>query len=332
MIIKGGDALLVEVVARLAGSLAVAGIDDGAARHGAEDVKQFGKLVGGLAHHITEVGSRETHLIHLESLHRLAPCGRGTRHNGARFGPSQVGTNIAHHLGRGRSGQRQHGHAWQQLAYLRYLQIGRAEVVAPLRDAVGLVHGQEADLHLAQLHLEYLGGQTLGRNVKEFVRAKDGVVQMAQHFVTALARIDGCCRDAARAEVGHLVLHQRNERRDHNANALQGQCGHLEGDTLATTRRHEAQGVVASQHTLDNLLLDAAKLLVAPISAKDVKGRGRGMGRAGVGSAGHIFCQRRWMCCQGVRILREGADYSQGRMSSICNWMSPRLWLFSSMA
>ena len=112
VIIKGGDALLVEVVARLAGSLAVAGIDDGAARHGAEDVKQFGKLVGSLAHHITEVGSRETHLIHLESLHRLAPCGRFSRHNGARFGPSQMGTNIAHHLGRGRSRQRQHGHAW----------------------------------------------------------------------------------------------------------------------------------------------------------------------------------------------------------------------------
>ena len=75
--------------------------------------------------------------------------------------------------------------------------------------------------------------------------------------------------DAAMAQVMHLVLHQRNERCDDDAHPFLSERRHLEGDALASTGRHQSQGVMPVAYRLDDVSLDAAKRIVAPIALQD---------------------------------------------------------------
>ena len=79
------------------------------------------------------------------------------------------------------------------------------------------------------------------------------------------AAIDGCSTDAQLAQVVHLVLHEGDERSDDNANTFLGQCWHLEGDALTATCWHEPQCVVSTTDGLDDVALNAAKIIIAPV-------------------------------------------------------------------
>ena len=63
----------------------------------------------------------------------------------------------------------------------------------------------------------------------------------------------------------HLVFHQRNERSNHDADALLGKGGNLEGDGFAATCRHKTEGILTSGYTLDDVSLYAAKVRIPPI-------------------------------------------------------------------
>ena len=73
--------------------------------------------------------------------------------------------------------QRHEGHAGQLLADAAQGPVGRAEVVAPLRDAVGLVHGDERDAPLGVQGLEALqegARELLGGEVHQAVLSPEG--------------------------------------------------------------------------------------------------------------------------------------------------------------
>ena len=99
---------------------------------------------------------------------------------------------------------------------------------------------------------------------------------MLELLLVRLARVDGGGRNAQVAQVVNLVLHERNEGRDHEAQAGHGQRGHLESDALATSRGHEAQGVVPRGHTAYDVGLYAAKRGVAPVGAQQLQKAGVG--------------------------------------------------------
>ena len=94
---------------------------------------QLFALVGGVAHHVGKVLPLETHAEDVEVCIPLRQFLLYILYDG--WG------------GGGREGK--HGGMGHQLAYLGYLQVGRAEVVAPLRDAVGFIDRDEADAHVA---------------------------------------------------------------------------------------------------------------------------------------------------------------------------------------
>lgn len=83
------------------------------------------------------------------------------------------------------------------------------------------------------------------------------------------ATIDGCCTDAYLAEMVYLVLHQGYERRDDETRPLHGHCRHLESDGFAATSRHQSQCVVTSTNGFDDITLNAAEVIVAPILSED---------------------------------------------------------------
>ncbi len=66
-----------------------------------------------------------------------------------------------------RGGEGEHGHAEPALQPLE-IAVGGAEVVTPLRDAVGLVDGDEAQVHSAQRRSDR-SLETFGCRVDEFV-------------------------------------------------------------------------------------------------------------------------------------------------------------------
>ena len=86
-----------------------------------EDTQQLLHLVLARPHHIREVGTGEA---------------------GAEY-PTVVKVELLLYIiGYNRScrgGEGQHGNVGQGVPYLGYFQVGRAEVISPLRDAVGLV-------------------------------------------------------------------------------------------------------------------------------------------------------------------------------------------------
>ena len=166
---------------------------------------------------------------------------------------------------RRRGGQGQYGSLGDIGTDVGNLQVGRSEVVAPLRDAVRLVDGQQTDFHLLQCLDEGIGLQAFRRDIKELQSTVSGLVVGQLQCIGVHARIDGCRRDAFVDEVRHLVFHQRNEGRDDDAEAVHGHRRHLETDALAATRRQQRERVVPSHHRVDDVLLQRAEAGIAPI-------------------------------------------------------------------
>ena len=161
--------------------------------------------------------------------------------------------NVLYNLGRSCRREGKDGALREEFADTSYLQVGGTEIVAPLTDAVRLIHRDEAHLHALQLIQEQLAGKTFRRNVEEFVGSEDAVLQNGQNLVVRHAAINVGSLDVAPFESLDLIPHERYERRENDADALHGKCRNLECDALAATCRHETQGVAPGADALYDL-------------------------------------------------------------------------------
>ena len=250
MVVLGGDVVRLQQLCQFCGQSTTASIDDGTSlRYALQDVYHLFCLVFRWAHHVDEVLALETHgddVLFLEP---------------------QLVLNVVHHLWRGSGGERQNGHrVGDDVAQLGNLLIGRAEVVAPLRNAMGLIHTYHADVaHSFQFGAKQFASDSLRRDIEEAVVAQYAVVEDAHHIVAHHARMDGLGLDATQAQLCHLVLHQRDERSNHQTQPLHGQRRHLETDGFSASRRHESKRVASFADAGDNLFLNTAKAVVAPV-------------------------------------------------------------------
>ena len=120
----------------------------------------------------------------------------------------------------------------------RELQIFRPEVVAPLRDAVGLVDGEERHLAAVEQVEEGVGQQPLGRDI-------DQIDLAGAHLPLDLHRIAegnaGIQRRRSHVELAQrldLIAHERDERRHHDGDARRGRAP--APGSRATCRRRSA--------------------------------------------------------------------------------------------
>ncbi len=132
-------------------------------------------------------------------------------------------------------------------------QIGGAEVIAPLRYAVSLVDHYQADLHLMKLLDKRLALQFLRRQIEDLQLPKPAAVERQPLFGARETRMDGSGRDVACAEIVNLIFHQRDQGRDHERNPRKHQRRNLKRDRFSTTRRQQAESVVAVKHRPDDL-------------------------------------------------------------------------------
>ncbi len=173
---------------------------------------------------------------------------------------------VGAHARGGRGRERRHdGTARQLRDEIADGQIRRAEILAPLRHAVRLVHGDERDGRCLRELEEPRIGQTLRRHVHDLVGA---VQRAAQHGGLLPGRERGVEVGAADAGVqkrANLVAHQRHERAHHQRQAVHHHAGHLVAHRLARARGHDSQRVAATEDRLDDALLPRPKSLVAEV-------------------------------------------------------------------
>ncbi len=135
--------------------------------------------------------------------------------------------------------------------------------VGPVEELSGRVHAQP------------LGGQ-----IQEVELAREER-RLDPHALRAvLRRVE---ERGAHSEGGqgiHLVLHERDERRDDDARAGANEGGDLVAQRLAAAGRHEHESVAARDDLLDDLGLLAAERVIAEDTVQDLERvRARGGGR-----------------------------------------------------
>ena len=182
-------------------------------------------------------------------------------------------------VGRGRKGH--DGCARVALLYHGERGVDRPEIMAPLRDAVRLVDGEEAYRHrrVPPLHI---GEEAFGGNIKEFyLTGKDALHHLAVVSVGVVG-VDCGGGNAVGLQGLHLIVHEGDEgRHDHRASLSGKERGHLIAHALASARRHKHDGVAAGGHGFDYAPLSGTESAVAVESPE--QGQGLLIERAGGG-------------------------------------------------
>jgi len=173
--------------------------------------------------------------------------------------------------GRGR-GQRDAGDGGPALVQRGQGKVVGAEVVPPLRYAVRLVDGEQRDNAAVEEPQRRLGAQPLGRQVEQVQPAlqESGLDQAA--LAGILGGVEEPGPDPERPQRVHLILHQRDQRRYHDADALPQQRRDLVAQRLAAAGRHQDERVTAGGDVIDDLLLRAPERVIAEDPAQHAQG------------------------------------------------------------
>ena len=151
------------------------------------------------------------------------------------------------------------------------LQVVGSEVVAPLGDAVRLVHGEQRDLRPHELSEEPLVVEPLRGDVEQLQAARAKPLGDVAKLVRAEARVEPSGVDALADEEVDLILHQRDQRRDDDRDAVEQERRELIAEALAGARREDRERGAARQQRLDDLLLAGAERGEAEPGAEDVE-------------------------------------------------------------
>ncbi len=248
------EAVAGEALGQLLGALARAGVDDAGpplARRG-----QGGDAV------LAATG------LPLRRERQLGPGEAGDEGRG--LAQAQLRADVLARAGVGGGGDRQPGHAGKDLRQAAEVAVLGPEVVAPLADAMGLVDGDEAKRRGAQ-PLEGPGLQEpLGREVDQVEPAGRQAPPGGVAVLGAEPGIHPRGRHPQLPQRLHLVAHQGDQRRDHQADAGPQHSGDLVADALAAAGRQHRQGVAAGENLADHLALQAPEVGVAEGPAQDV--------------------------------------------------------------
>src|SRR5204862_4393318 len=136
-------------------------------------------------------------------------------------------------------------------------EVVRAEVMAPLRYAVGLVDDEEADVDAAEAVEEPGRAEALRSDVEEAKLAGDGPLDRGPVVLAGLLSVDerNAVAGATRAKAVNLVLHQGDERRDDDGQVLAHERRKLVAERLARAGGHDDERVAPLERRPHGLLL-----------------------------------------------------------------------------
>ena len=188
--------------------------------------------------------------------------------------PQPLDDLAARRRGRG-SGQRDSGDGRPPVVEHRQPQVVGTEVVPPLRHTVRLVDREQRDVQPVQEVLRPLHPEPLGRQVEQVQFAGQGRPLGRRPLVGRDARVQEAGAHPERLHRGHLVVHQRDQRRDHDPDPRTHHGRNLIAQRLTAAGGHQDERVPAIDDVVDDLLLVAAERVVAERQAQDVESGGR---------------------------------------------------------
>ena len=153
---------------------------------------------------------------------------------------------------RGRKGRKRHAEALLQFANTKVI---RAEVMAPLADAMRLIHGDQPGADPPQQAHRPGRGEPFGRHVEQL---EPPLIQRLKHglgFFVGIARGQRPGLDPGFTQAADLIAHQRNQRRDDHRHPVAAKSRQLKAKGFPATRRHDGQGVAPLQHGFDDFFL-----------------------------------------------------------------------------
>lgn len=167
-----------------------------------------------------------------------------------------------------RGGERHRLHAAERGLNFAKLGVFRAEIVAPLRDAMRLVDGQHRDFAALEQFERFGFQEPFGRYVNEAQLAARNALQNCAVLGRIVARIERRCRDAVAAKLRDLIAHERDQRRHHDGEPVAQQRRQLVAQRFAAAGRHDRQHVAVRKNRSDDLGLAWAKALETESRAK----------------------------------------------------------------
>src|SRR5690606_28958608 len=182
----------------------------------------------------------------------VGPVEAGGDH--VRLGDGEFLAHVGDYPGRRRGGQQQHLADTELALVVRQLQVIRAKVVAPLGDAVRLVDHQQGNRYLGDEVAKALVLQALHRDHQNLQLTTARAVHYLGGLLAALRRVDAGRGYTMGMQKGQLILHQRQQRRDHQSQVRQVQGRQLVAQRLARAggkdRRRRATGEYGADHRL----------------------------------------------------------------------------------
>ena len=143
------------------------------------------------------------------------------------------------------------------------LQIVAAEVVAPLRHAVGLVDGEQRQRRLMQQLQGARLDQPFRRHIEKVQLAVAYLLLQGLALLGAERGIQEGGAHPQRIERADLILHQRDQRAHHHAHAVAHQRRDLVAQGFTAAGGHQHQGVVAVDQVVDDGALFATEVVIA---------------------------------------------------------------------
>ena len=158
-----------------------------------------------------------------------------------------------------------HGAPGQTVQKGGNVQIGGAEALAPLGDAVGLVHSDQGDVRVLRKGAKALGLQPLRRHIDDLVPSGLGPAQGQLILAVGQGAVEKGGGDAGLHQRCHLIPHQGHQRGHHQRDPRQQQRRDLIADGLPAAGGHDVQHVPALQQGVHHGLLAGAEGVVAEI-------------------------------------------------------------------
>ena len=197
------------------------------------------------------------------------------RHEVGGVGQLELGEDVPARLCVGGGRQRDPRDPGEPPRHLCDLEVLRPEVVAPLRYAVRLVDREQGDRDFLKQPLKSIRQQPLGRDVQQVRGAGQQPRFNAPGVGGGKAGVQIVGAQPVLLQSEDLVLHEGDQRRDHDADAGAQDRGDLIADGLAASGRHQHERVLPAHHPFDDVQLMGAERPVAVESAQDVVRRRR---------------------------------------------------------
>ena len=97
--------------------------------------------------------------------------------------------------------------------------------------------------------------QSLGRKIEQTECAAAGVTHHAALFLAAESAVENRRRNPHLSKLGRLILHQSDQRGNHDGGLLRHDCRQLIAEGLSSASRHHHAGIMTGQEASNDAFL-----------------------------------------------------------------------------